>query len=197
VARKELRPAQVKLARELLTKLGVGDSAPKGGFVTTPRMLRQRNRFRRCYPNYFDTHGRWPPRWRLKNIRISGDAYFGIIELLLDITAKRTKPRQSEEEWNRAQDLKLQTVEACLIYYDEHPGASPAEVYEALGEKFGANRHTPLSRSAIRKRLGASPKDVNEEWTGKGDSPYKRRPWTLRKLISEWIAQKTNGVEEG
>jgi hypothetical protein len=146
VARKELRPAQVKLARELLTKLGVSDSAPKDGFVTTPRMLRQRNRFRRCYPNY---RGHWPPRWKSKNIRISGDAYVGIIGLLLDITAKRTKPRQSEEEWNRAQDLKLQTVEACLIYYDEHPGASPAEV------------------------------------------------WTLRKLISERIAQKRNGGEAG
>src|SRR5262245_32994514 len=113
VARKELRPAQVKLARELLTKLGFSESDPKRDFVMTPRMLRQGERFRRCYPDFRDKHGRWPPRL-LKHIRISEDAYFGIIGLLFDITAKRTKPRQSKEEWERAQDLKLQTVEACL-----------------------------------------------------------------------------------
>jgi hypothetical protein len=186
MARKELAPAQMKLAREILALLGFNHNPkPK---TWTPgeiqRMRRASARIRRCYPNGWGkglVRHMWPPPWRLKNVRIPGKAYFGIMKLLIEITQERKgRPRQSEKEWKKSRDRNLQTVEACLAFYDEHPEASATEVYDALGEKFGPP-NTPLSRSAIRKRLGASPEAVNKKYAGK--EYLSRRPWTLEKVF--------------
>jgi hypothetical protein len=195
VARKELRPEQVKLAKELLVELGFdmeADRKPRKPFTVTPRMLRERDRLRRCHPDWRERQARneWPPRWKNKYKRITSHVYLQIVKLLLEITGegrRRGRPLQSEDEWEKSQDLKLQTIETCLVYYDEHPKASPGEVYDALGKKLGPNRHTPLSRSAIRKRMGAAPEDINKQNWQTLVPAFDRRPWSLRKAIKEVV----------
>ena len=109
----------------------------------------------------FAAYGSWPPATHVPNV-----TWKKILELVIEVAGVSTKkrrgrPAQSKDEREESLQLRLRTINACLSYYKEHPNASSSEVYAALGKKLGPNAHTPLSRSAIRKRLGGSPTQVN------------------------------------